>query len=778
MAWRTRNGAGIALPARCWPLTLALLGLIAFAPAAGAATINVTSTADNKTNDQLCTLREAVDAVNTNAPVNPAGGNDCPAGQPHPTTDTIVLASATYALTGAANENNNASGDLDISPTNVNGPVVIDGQGAGATTIDPNDSDRAIELRNAGTAIVRDLTVTDGSLTNGAGAGIQAGSTDLTLTNVAVTANQIAGTVASSMHGAGIDVGVGGSLTVSGSSIGPDNQIVATAAGAGTVRGAGVNLASSAVASIDRSTLEDNVISGTASQTLLGGALSTLDSEEDLTITNSTVNDNAMTGGGTQQGGGVLWDESGGDDELVVENSTFEGNTVGSGQNGGAIYAGGPATVAFATFGPTAPADMNGAGLYDAGVVQVRASLFETGTNDDCGGGVPASLGFNVEKTGNDCFFNQPTDVLSSQALLSPAGLDDNGGPTMTHALRSSASDALDHVPPPSCIGAAGAALTQDQRGAARPFDFGGDSGPQCDVGAFERVDCGGEPVNVIGTPADDTLNGTPGNDVFLGLGGADEINLGAGADFACAGPGDDTIHVAPDPTFDDLRGEAGSDTVSFSGFPNPVTIDLPEKEANSPALEPIFLNSIENATGGSGADTMTGDGGLNRLDGGPGDDTETGGGGVDTLLGNLGDDDLLARDGLHDVVDCGSGAADSAQTDRLSLDSVSGCEAANALPEPGDTDPPETTIDKGPKKKVKTKKKKAKAKFIFSADEQGASFECSLDQEAFAPCSSPLKEKVKKGKHGFEVRAIDAAGNVDPTPDSHAWKVKRKRRR
>jgi hypothetical protein len=34
---------------------------------------------------------------------------------------------------------------------------------------------------------------------------------------------------------------------------------------------------------------------------------------------------------------------------------------------------------------------------------------------------------------------------------------------------------------------------------------------------------------------------------------------------------------------------------------------------------------------------------------------------------------------------------------------------------------------------------------------------------------------KVKKGKHTFQVRATDAAGNIDPTPASDAWKVKKK---
>ncbi len=96
-------------------------------------------------------------------------------------------------------------------------------------------------------------------------------------------------------------------------------------------------------------------------------------------------------------------------------------------------------------------------------------------------------------------------------------------------------------------------------------------------------------------------------------------------------------------------------------------------------------------------------------------------------------------------------------------------------LPPAADTTPPETTITKGPPKK--TKKKKVTFEFISS--EPGSSFECSLDGAPFTPCSSPHKVKAKKkGKHRFEVRARDGAGNVDPSAASQTWKKKKKRKR
>src|SRR6266511_3001289 len=90
---------------------------------------------------------------------------------------------------------------------------------------------------------------------------------------------------------------------------------------------------------------------------------------------------------------------------------------------------------------------------------------------------------------------------------------------------------------------------------------------------------------------------------------------------------------------------------------------------------------------------------------------------------------------------------------------------------EPPDTDPPETTITKGPKKKTE----KRKAKFEFSSDEPGSTFECKLDKGGFEPCDASEKFKLKRKRHTLEVRAVDPAGNVDPTPAERKWRIKKK---
>jgi len=90
------------------------------------------------------------------------------------------------------------------------------------------------------------------------------------------------------------------------------------------------------------------------------------------------------------------------------------------------------------------------------------------------------------------------------------------------------------------------------------------------------------------------------------------------------------------------------------------------------------------------------------------------------------------------------------------------------------DTSAPSTTITAGPK--AKTKKKTAT--FEFTSTEPGSTFECKLDDGSFQSCTSPHDVKVGKGKHTFEVRAKDAAGNVDPTPAQQSWTVKKKKKK
>ena len=75
------------------------------------------------------------------------------------------------------------------------------------------------------------------------------------------------------------------------------------------------------------------------------------------------------------------------------------------------------------------------------------------------------------------------------------------------------------------------------------------------------------------------------------------------------------------------------------------------------------------------------------------------------------------------------------------------------------DTTPPETTITSGPILLFG-----AQGTFTFSSSESGT-FECRIDQQAWASCTSPHVQNFPTGTHTFEARARDTAGNIDPTP-------------
>jgi hypothetical protein len=62
---------------------------------------------------------------------------------------------------------------------------------------------------------------------------------------------------------------------------------------------------------------------------------------------------------------------------------------------------------------------------------------------------------------------------------------------------------------------------------------------------------------------------------------------------------------------------------------------------------------------------------------------------------------------------------------------------------------------------------------FISPDAGSGATFQCSLDNTAFAACTSPRTVTgLTEGRHSFAVRVRDAVGNVDPTPATRSWTV------
>ena len=91
----------------------------------------------------------------------------------------------------------------------------------------------------------------------------------------------------------------------------------------------------------------------------------------------------------------------------------------------------------------------------------------------------------------------------------------------------------------------------------------------------------------------------------------------------------------------------------------------------------------------------------------------------------------------------------------------------------------PETTIDpaSGPEDLLDTEQgvqtDSTEATFTFSSDQPGATFECRLDLGGYEPCTSPKEyTDLAFEEHDFFVRAVDADGNVDPTPAEFSWEI------
>lgn len=92
----------------------------------------------------------------------------------------------------------------------------------------------------------------------------------------------------------------------------------------------------------------------------------------------------------------------------------------------------------------------------------------------------------------------------------------------------------------------------------------------------------------------------------------------------------------------------------------------------------------------------------------------------------------------------------------------------ATVSPPAGGT-PPETTLGTAPTGVVAS----SSASIAFSSGTAGVRFECSLDGAPFATCTPPATVSgLADGPHVFDVRAIDAAGNTDPSPAHAAWTV------
>ncbi|RIK26371.1 MAG: hypothetical protein DCC54_07320, partial [Anaerolineae bacterium] len=193
------------------------------------------------------------------------------------------------------------------------------------------------------------------------------------------------------------------------------------------------------------------------------------DNYSTVTVTNSTISGNNAT---STNGGGIFnYYQS----TLTVANSTFSGNSANI--NGGGIHNAysGTLTVTNSTLSGNS-ANNFGGGIYNNLLATMNYSntiIANSAAGGDCSNG--GTIGANVNNLVEN---GSCSPTFSGDPNLGP--LQDNGGPTQTHALLTG-SAAIDAGNAAVC--ATAPVNNLDQRGVARP------QGAACDIGAYEYVD-------------------------------------------------------------------------------------------------------------------------------------------------------------------------------------------------------------------------------------------------------------------------------------------------
>ena len=93
----------------------------------------------------------------------------------------------------------------------------------------------------------------------------------------------------------------------------------------------------------------------------------------------------------------------------------------------------------------------------------------------------------------------------------------------------------------------------------------------------------------------------------------------------------------------------------------------------------------------------------------------------------------------------------------------------ASPTPASPASSPPDTVIDSGPSGTIGV----SSVTFTFHGSDTNDSFQCSLDGAPWAACTNPQQySSLADGAHMFQVRAVNAAGEVDPAPASASFTV------
>lgn len=170
-----------------------------------------------------------------------------------------------------------------------------------------------------------------------------------------------------------------------------------------------------------------------------------------------------------------------------------------------------------------------------------------------------------------------------------------------------------------------------------------------------DTVFAGGGGDSVLGGGGDDILVGDDGDDDLAGEGGEDVLRGGDGDDLLIGGDDADRM----------VGGPGTLDTADYTGRAQPVSVTIgggPGDDGGKPdggaGDRDTVTGSVENLTGGNGADTLIGNDLNNQIRGNLG---------ADTMRGGEGRDLIRAQDGVADlVIDCGADTDSAAVKDAI----------------------------------------------------------------------------------------------------------------
>jgi len=371
------------------------------------------------------------------------------------------------------------SGELQI-----NHNLTITGPGAANLAINGNATFRVFE-NFASNVTISGLTITNGFTTDGiyGGGGIlnhagltfssssivsnvggaygggisSSGGEALTVTNSLISGNS------SGINGGGIAFSGGGTLTMTNSVISGNNS------GAG----GGIH-ADGVIVTVSNSTINGNVAGCND-----GGGIAITDNAR-LTVTNTTISNNVANdnfGGCFDQaayGGGIAIEGGG---ALTVTNSTISGNIVAAAMgDGGGVYGGmGTLTVTNSTISDSS-APGSGGSIWNGALANIGDTILSAGASGGTifNSGAITSLGYNLASDNGGGVLTGPGDQINTNPMLGP--LQNNGGPTFTHAL----------LPDSPAINAGNPSFTPPPRYDQRGPGFRRVVHGRIDIGSFE----------------------------------------------------------------------------------------------------------------------------------------------------------------------------------------------------------------------------------------------------------------------------------------------------